>query len=105
MVDYTYQEWLAEVKKRFGDDPNNWAFACPACGKVSTIKEFKNAGADPNDAYQACIGRYTGKGAPVKDSKEGCNWVAFGVLGTLDGGDMVTTSDGKRVRVFSMAGN
>jgi len=36
-----------------------WAFKCPACGKVSTIQEFKDAGADPNDAYQTCIGRHT----------------------------------------------
>lgn len=100
---YTHDEWLAELKRRFGDDPMKWAFKCPACGKVSTIQEFKDAGAELNDAYQTCVGRYTGKGSPTKNSKGGCNWAAFGLLGTLDGGDTVDTGEGKEIPVFSMA--
>lgn len=100
---YTHAEWLAELKSRFGEDPMKWAFKCPACGKVSTIQEFKDAGADPNDTYQTCIGRHTGKGSPTKDSKDGCNWAAFGLFGTLSGGDVIVTEEGKEVQVFSMA--
>ncbi|MDI6789935.1 MAG: VVA0879 family protein [Thermodesulfobacteriota bacterium] len=96
---YTHTEWLSELKERFGDDLTKWAFVCPACGKVSTVQEFKDAGADPNDAYQTCIGRHTGKGSPTKNSKEGCNWAAFG----LYGGDVIVTEDKKEVPVFSMA--
>lgn len=100
---YTHKEWIAELEKRFGKDPMKWAFKCPACGKVSTMQEFKDAGATPNDAYQTCIGRHTGKGSPTKDSKEGCNWAAFGLFGTLNGGDVVVTEAGKEIQVFSMA--
>lgn len=100
---YTHQEWLAELEKRFGDNNLNWAFVCPACGKVSTFREFKDAGAKLNDAYQTCIGRHTGKGSPTKDSKEGCNWCAYGLFGTLGKGDVVVTEAGKEIQVFSMA--
>lgn len=100
---YTHPEWLTELKNRFGEDMMKWAFKCPACGKVSTMQEFKDAGAEPNDSYQTCIGRFTGKGSPTKDSKEGCNWAAFGLLGTLSGGDVIITEEGKEVPVFSMA--
>ena len=100
---YTHPEWLTELKNRFGEDMMKWAFKCPACGKISTMQEFKDAGAEPNDSYQTCIGRFTGKGSPTKDSKEGCNWAAFGLLGTLSGGDVIITEEGKEVPVFSMA--
>lgn len=100
---YTHPEWLAELKNRFGEDVMKWSFKCPACGKVSTMQEFKDAGAEPNDSYQTCIGRFTGKGSPTKDSKEGCNWAAFGLFGTLSGGDVIITEEGKEVPVFSMA--
>lgn len=100
---YTHPEWLTELKNRFGEDMMKWAFKCPACGKVSTMQEFKDAGAEPNDSYQTCIGRFTGKGSPTKDSKEGCNWAAFGLFGTLSGGDVIITEAGKEVPVFSMA--
>lgn len=100
---YTLKEWQDEGKRRFGNNVENWAFKCPACGKVSTGQEFKDAGATPNDMYQTCIGRHTGKGTPTKDSKEGCNWAAFGLFGTLNGGDTVVAEDGKEIQVFSMA--
>lgn len=102
-MEYTHKEWLAELEKRFGRNPMRWAFTCPACGKTSTLQEFKDAGATPDDAYQTCIGRHTGKGSPTKDSRGGCNWAAYGLLGTLDGGDVIVTDAGKRVSVFSMA--
>lgn len=102
-VKYTHQEWLAELASRFGDNNLNWSFECPACGKVSTLQEFKNAGASPDDAYQTCIGRHTGKGPPTKGSKDGCNWCAYGLFGTLGKGDVVVTEGGSEVSVFSMA--
>mgnify|MGYP007102561128 FL=1 len=100
---YTHGEWLTELKNRFGEDPMKWAFKCPACGKISTMKEFKDAGAEPDDSYQTCIGRHTDKGSPTKDSKDGCKWAAFGLFGTLSGGDVIVTDDGKEIQVFSMA--
>lgn len=66
-------------------------------------KKEENAGADPDDIYTNCIGRFTGKGSPQKNSKDGCNWAAYGLLGTLGKGDIVKLPDGKEVEVFKMA--
>ncbi len=100
---YTLKEWQNELLKRFGKESVDYKFICPACGKVSSGQEYRDAGASPNDMYQTCIGRHTGKGSPDKATGQGCNWAAFGLFGTLSGGDVVVTEDGKEVNVFSMA--
>jgi hypothetical protein len=108
---YTLKEWKAEGKRRFGDDIMNWKFVCPACGRVNTGREFEEVGAEPNDMYQTCIGRHNGKGTnrPITPKKgvpapeHGCNWAAFGLLGTLNGGDIVVSDNGKEVPIFSFA--
>lgn len=100
---YTLKEWLAELEKRYGKDSKKWAFKCPACGKISTVQEFLDVGAERNVAYVECIGRHTGKGEPKKDSKDGCNWAAYGLFGTLGQGDIVVTEDGKETEIFSIA--
>jgi hypothetical protein len=53
---YTQDELMAEAKARFGDDPLGFAFICPSCGDIATIREFLEAG-DPDMAGQGCIGR------------------------------------------------
>ena len=103
MKEYTHQQWMDELKSRFGENIMDWAFKCPACGKVYTGKEFKDAGAAPDDMYQTCIGRHTGKGSPTKDSKDGCNWASYGLFGTLGKGNIVITENGNRIEVFPMA--
>ena len=100
---YTLEEWKAEGTKRFGKNIEDWKFICPACGKISSGREFKNAGAEPDDIYTNCIGRFTGKGSPQKNSKDGCNWAAYGLLGTLGKGDIVKLPDGTEIEVFKMA--
>ena len=102
-MNYTLTEWLAEQTRRFGDDRLDVAFICPACGKRSTVREFKEAGASPDDSYCNCIGRFTGKGSPEESDGTGCNWAAYGLFGTLGKGDTVTTEDGKTVGVFRLA--
>lgn len=67
-----HSDFLAEAKKRFGKDPTKWKFVCPACGRVNSGQEFKDAGATPNDMAQCCIGRF--------DRSKGCNWAAFGLF-------------------------
>jgi hypothetical protein len=107
MKEYTHQQWLDELKSRFGENIIDWAFKCPACGKVSTGKEFKDAGAAPDDMYQTCIGRFNGKGKPYLDGKgpykDGCDWAAYGLFGTLNKGDIVIAKNGNRIEVFPMA--
>lgn len=106
MKKQTIKEWQEEGKKIFGEDFKKWKFKCPACGHISSIKDFIDAGADPNDAYQECIGRVNGKGEDGMQGKEqgfGCNWAAYGLLGTLGKGRIVITDEGKEIDIFDFA--
>ena len=103
MIKQTLKEWKEDAVKRFREDAGNWKFKCPACGHVSSVKHFKDLGDDGNSAYQECIGRHTGKGAPTKDSKDGCNWAAYGLFGNLGKGRIIITPGGKEVEVFDFA--
>jgi hypothetical protein len=59
---------------------------------------------DPFDAPQGCIGRTNGKGSNNgKDQGFGCNWAAYGLLGTLGKGRTVIFSDGHESEVFDFA--
>jgi hypothetical protein len=102
MIKQTLKEWLDEGKERFGEDFTKWKFKCPACGHINTGQEFKDAGADPNDMYVNCIGRFTGKGSPQKGDSSGCNWAAYGLFGTLCKGRIVI-KEGKEIEVFDFA--
>ncbi|MDR1629883.1 MAG: hypothetical protein LBS36_06695 [Oscillospiraceae bacterium] len=108
-MQYMKEEWLAELKCRFGDDITKWAFVCPACGRITTLQEIKDVGGEPNDGYTKCIGRLNGKGvsgASLKKGrhpKDGCDWAAFGLFGTLGKGDVVVGDNGKMIDVFRMA--
>ena len=103
----TLQEWLEEGKQKYGEDVKKWKFKCPACGHISSVQEFIDAGAGGNSAYQECIGRVNnGKGEDGmkgKDNGYGCNWAAFGLFGTLGKGRIVVTEDKKEVGVFDFA--
>ncbi len=60
---HTQAEWQAEGERRFGPDMLTWKFACPNCGNVAAIADFKpyrHMGADANAATLACIGLFTG---------------------------------------------
>lgn len=105
MIKQTLEEWQSEGKRRFGDDFKNWKFKCPACGHVASGQDFKDAGADPDDMYQTCIGRHNGKGADGmrgKDNGYGCNWAAFGLFGNLGKGRIVV-NEGEEIQVFDFA--
>ena len=69
-----YEDWLTELKNRFGNDAKKWAFKCPSCGNIQTAQDFIDNGIDSpeNKVYFNCIGRY------VKD--KGCNWSLGGLL-------------------------
>lgn len=104
---FTQKELLAEAKRRFGDDPLDWAFVCPTCGDVATARDFKAAGGDPNRIGQECIGRSMGalSGAPTKDggrskASRGCDWCAYGLF---RGPWIITMPDGREVGSFRLA--
>jgi predicted RNA-binding Zn-ribbon protein involved in translation (DUF1610 family) len=88
----THAEFLAEATERFGEDALNFAFQCPSCGDVASIRDF------PSDrrgrAGQECIGRSLGA-LEASESYEGrgCGWAAYGLISgpwTVDMGEGVT---------------
>lgn len=106
---YDHEQWLEEGKRRFGADPLQWRFVCPACGHVQTMQDFKDLHADPQRGYQECIGRVwnaQGKdGARSGLSGDGpgpCDWAAYGLFGTLNAGTLVVTPQ-KELWIFDFA--
>lgn len=97
MIKQTLGEWRTEAKERFGET-NNWKFVCPSCGNVQSPQDFVNAGCEPgiasNASYQECIGR--------RAEGQGCQWAAYGFLGTLGLGRIVIVG-GDEVEVFNFA--
>lgn len=54
----TRTDWIAEGERRFGPDPMRWKFACPACGHVAAVADWKAAGAPEEAVAFSCVGRY-----------------------------------------------
>lgn len=81
----TQDELLAELRAAYGDDPMQWAFACPNCKTVTTGQALSDAlKAYPRQRRNGertitsdllgteCIGR--------TDPEQGCNWAAYGLF-------------------------
>jgi hypothetical protein len=110
IIKRTQDELVAELKARFGENPLDWAFQCPACKDVATAEEFSEAiAADPEregqhaseHIGQVCIGRLLG--ALSKDTEyagRGCDWAAFGLF---RGPEFVVMPDGREVPSFPIA--
>jgi hypothetical protein len=75
----TQAELAAEAQERFGDDPIAWAFECPSCGDVATLKDFRDAGPGASLVGQECIGRHLGA-LKKPYSGRGCDWAAYGLF-------------------------
>ncbi len=93
MTDMTQDEWGAEAKRRFGDDPMKWKFVCPVCGLVQSTQDYKDAGAPSTTVAFSCVGRW----------KEGvdCNYAGGGLfrLNPVN----VKHDDGEIVQAFNFA--
>lgn len=89
-----YDDWVKELKVRFGEDPKKWAFVCPACGHIQTAQDFidNNIQDVERKVYFSCIGRYV-KGI-------GCDWTLGGLLSIHK---HVIIKDGIAHPVFEMA--
>jgi hypothetical protein len=82
---YTHDEWKARAVELFGEDPMLWRFRCPICSNVQSpesLRKYKEKGAEPSDAYQACEGRLAGGKTNFASEGEGvgCDYAAFGLL-------------------------
>jgi hypothetical protein len=102
-------EWREEATRRGGGNMLDCPFVCPACGHTATPRQFKDLGAEPDRAAKECIGRVHNElgteGITVHEWGKGqpCNWAAFGLFGTLSGGQQVEFPGGKVVSAFSFA--
>lgn len=95
-ITLTAEEWKKKGEELFGAETKNWCFICPSCGhvqKVSDFKQYKEQGADPNDAFFNCIGRFSGEGREAfeifedgrgkkkkKKVKRPCNYTGGGLI-------------------------
>ena len=86
ILEMTYDDWMAEGKRRFGEDLAKWKFVCPVCGHIAAVEDFKPhsaAGATPNSATCECIGRYVhGSKAFGPDGKVvgPCDYAGYGLF-------------------------
>lgn len=111
--EWTQAELLAEAKRRLGDDPLNFAFICPNCKDVATIREFKAARHEnhrddsdctghPELAGLECIGRLLGalRGRQKDWKGRGCDWCAYGLI---PGPWSIVLPDGREMSSFRLA--
>lgn len=89
----THDEWLDEGRRRFGEDMAAWAFVCPNCGARSTVEDF--AAVKAGTAGRECIGRHL--------DGRGCDWAAYGLLGTKGKGVLVEMPSGVIYEAFAFA--
>ena len=68
------KDWLSALQERFGKDPKNWKFVCPACGNIQSGQDFIDAGKQDYNGilYSNCITRYT--------NSSNCKWSLSGLL-------------------------
>lgn len=79
----TQDEWRAEAVKRFGSDPMEWRFVCPACGHVAAVKDWKAIGATEGEVAFSCVGRHMDKSREAFTEKKQsgpCNYAGGGLF-------------------------
>lgn len=109
----THADFVAELRRRFGDNPLNWRFVCPACGTVQGAPDFYAAGFERGKGEVnkylgfSCIGRFTRQGdagiaAKNRGEKwdKGCNWTLGGLLQIHE---LEVEFEGKKVPHFAIA--
>lgn len=87
----TREAFHDEARRRFGDNPAQWAFVCPSCAHVATVQDWRDAGAPDGAIAFSCVGRWTGAGeaATFKGAGGPCNYAGGGLFGL----NPVTLSD------------
>jgi hypothetical protein len=99
-------EWRAEIQRRTSGSPVDIKLVCPLCGNVSSPREFREKGANPEKAFTNCIGRVIGAKGTLNSPKptpQPCDWAAYGLFGTLSSGTELLLEDGTTAWVFSFA--
>jgi hypothetical protein len=77
----TRDEWLAEAERRFGKDTLAWKFKCPVCKVVTSVKEWKDAGAPEGAVAFSCVGRFMPDAKSGFDGKaQPCDYAGGGLF-------------------------
>jgi len=79
-IKMTHEEWVAKAKELFGDDPMQWKFACPSCGHVASVQDWKDAGADEGEVAFSCVGRRLGSEKQIGAEEGPCNYAGGGLF-------------------------
>ena len=92
LLKITEKEWNIEGERLFGKDRMDWRFQCPLCKMEWSVKDWKEAGASPNEVAFSCVGRH---------KENGCDYAGGGLfkLNPLT----VVYEDGEETRVFNFA--
>lgn len=90
-----YADWLKEGSRLYGPDMLDWRLKCPACGHIQTLREFKDAGVDEENAFTCCASRFN------LGSNKTCKWTTGGLLRI--GGVYVVRPDFVPVLAFAFA--
>lgn len=77
---YTHEEWQAEARRRFGDDPLQWRFVCPSCGHVASVQDWKDAGAQEGHVAFSCVGRWLPNPKQMGERPGPCNYAGGGLF-------------------------
>lgn len=81
-----HDDWLAQARSLFGENPGDWRWVCPSCGHVARMQDWLDAGAPREAVAFSCIGRWTtpeGRdvGPVAGQPKEGpCNYAGGGLF-------------------------
>jgi hypothetical protein len=79
----TYEQWLAEGYRRFGEDRRSWRFVCPVCGHAATPADWLAVGASQGEIAFSCVGRRI-EGAKEAfaqgDNGKGCTYAGGGLF-------------------------
>lgn len=101
LIKMTEEEWYAKGEEFFGTDKMKWRFVCPSCGHVTSVQDYKDAGAPQEAVAFSCVGRWTeGKQAFVK-GKGPCNYAGHGLIKLNP--IQITNESGETLRVFDFA--
>lgn len=102
-ITLTYEQWKAEGEKRFGPERSKWKFVCPTCGTVTSVAEWRAAGAPEGAVGFSCIGRYKGVARDAfRNTGQGpCNYTGGGLFKLNP--VTVKTPDGGAIQMFEFA--
>ena len=109
VINMTRDEWMAEGQRRFGGDFMKWKFACPMCGNIAEVSEYRpfaGKGVTPSSATSECIGRHTGVNMKSwKQGKHPCDYAGYGLFRMSPVRVTVTGEDGepKEIHCFAFA--